>query len=422
MEIPSLATNVRAQDVSSGLGHSKPTDVSKAIAERDVKEQPEPILLALEQMPVLADIRRRFLVTRPFENARIAIVFHLTKEAAALALAFHNGGATVRFIPSKIRTVEKKVTAALAAWGVEVQEAATEEERATILRGVPAFLPDMLVDNADLFGIWHSMPEPPPLLCASLHSRSACAIAEMYVEKHGALKYPVLAIGSTPMKLELESMLGTGQSALVSLVQATGIQLSGKRIVVIGFGNVGSGIANFARSLNARVCVVQNSPFRALKAVLAGFEVLPLSEALPSADIVITATGSKDVLQRKHFEMLRDGAMLGNLGRSHEEIDVISLRQIAMRIERVNSCLERFTFGGKGKKLLLLGGGHQFNHMAGSPNSSELMDLSLSLHAIGLEHVWCHRPRLPLLIQQAPDFVVNAVAKAKLEQMNIEFE
>ncbi|MET0648966.1 MAG: adenosylhomocysteinase [Pyrinomonadaceae bacterium] len=372
---------------------------------------------AFEQMPVLLAIRDRFAETRPLSGARVAVVFHLTRQAACLALALEAGGAQVRFIPSKAVTVESQVSEELGAAGIEVSRVGSEAERAEALRGVQAFAPHLMVDNADLFTLWHGLADPPPPpLCASVHSRGACDVVEAHWERHRELLFPVIAVGSAPIKLELESTHGTGQSVVTALILATGLQLGGKNVVVVGYGNVGSGVARFARGLNARVCVVQNSAFRALKAVMDGYEVLPLSEALPRADVVITATGARGVLTEEHFPLLRDGVYIGNVGRS-QEIDVAALSSVADSALRLDDNLTEYGVGGK--RIVLMGGGHQFNHMAGCANSSEMMDLSLSLHALGLEYVWCQRPKLTASIHDVPTAVAESVSLAKLNQLGI---
>jgi adenosylhomocysteinase len=371
---------------------------------------------AFERMPVLLGIRNRFLETEPLRGTRVAIVFHLTKEAGCLALTLQAAGAEICFVPSKTATIEPHVTEELTSARIEVVRAGSEEERAEGLREVPAFAPHMIVDNSDLFTLWHTLSEPPPLLCASVHSRGACDIVERHWQSHCRLLFPVLAVGSSPIKLELESTHGTGQSVVTALIQTTGLQLGGKNVVVVGYGNVGSGVAHFARGLNARVCVVQNSAFRALKAVMDGFEVLPLAKALARADVVITATGASGVLREEHFPLLRDGVFLGNVGRA-QEIDVSALSRVGKPVRQLDAHLTEYRINHN--RVVLIGDGHQFNHMAGCANSSEMMDLSLSLHALGLEHVWCKRPALSPAIHPVPAIVAESVARAKLDQLGV---
>ena len=371
---------------------------------------------AFEQMPVLLAIRARFEKAQPLSGTRIAVVFHLTKEAACLALTLQAGGADVSFIPSKAATVDPRITQELTSNGIAVAKAGNETERAVSLREVTLFAPDLVVDNSDLFTLWHSMSDSPSPLCATMHSRGACDIVESYWDRHQQLQFPVIAVGSSPIKLELESTHGTGQSVVTALIQMTGLQLGGKNIVVVGYGNVGRGIAHFARGLNAHVCVVQNSAFRALKAVMDGFEVLPLADALLRANVVITATGSAGVLTEEHFSLLPDGAFIGNVGRS-QEIDVRALSRMGEVSRQLGDHLTEYNINGR--RIVLMGEGHQFNHMSGCANSSEMMDLSLSLHALCLEYVWCQRPTMPAAIHHVPAIVSDSVARAKLDQLGV---
>lgn len=403
MEIAGVTTQVTNVDNTAALEIPRPGSIEWAAA----------------QMPVLGAIRTRFERERPLAGARVAILFHLTKEVANLALAIRAAGAGVLLTPSKMATVEESALAGLRAAGVGVlMGAADGGGRNGHLREVLAFAPDLAVDNADLFSLWHSCDAPPEIRGMSIHSRSACLIVDDYWAKHGRLRFPVVEVGSSNIKLELESTLGTGQSVIDALIRVTGLQLSGKRIAIVGYGNVGSGIAHAARGLRARVLIVQNSAYRALKAVMDGYDVVPLRQAAQEADILITATGNRNVLTSRHFPLLRDGAFIGNVGRSREEIDVDALRRDATSAEPVDRNLTLYTRNGR--RIYMMGGGDQFNHIAGGANSSELMDLSLALHALTLEYIW-KAPELRREILPVPASILEEVAGLKLRQLGIEY-
>jgi adenosylhomocysteinase len=380
--------------------------------------QPGTIEWAATQMPVLGAIRKRFEKEHPLAGAKVAILFHLTKEVANLALAAREAGAEVLLMPSKIATVEPAALDGLRAAGLEVLASPSVGDASAHLTQVLSFAPDVAVDNAELFSLWHRSDAPPEIKGMSIHSRSACLIVDDYWAQHRSLRFPVVEIGSSNIKLELESTLGTGQSVIDALIRVTGVQLSGKRIAVVGFGNVGSGIARAARGLGARVLIVQNSAYRALKAVMDGYDVVPLHSAAQGADILITATGTKGVLTSRHFPLLRDGVFIGNVGRSREEIDVAALERDATSVQLVDHNITAYILNDR--RIYLMGGGHQFNHVAGGANSSELMDLSLALHALTIEHIW-RAPQLSREVHPVQESILDEVARLKLGQLGIEF-
>lgn len=372
---------------------------------------------SLGQMPVLNSVRSYFAEHRPMEGARVAIVFHLTKEAAALALTIRAAGADTTFVPSKTVTADHSVVDALEDTGIRVPTPESETQHRAVLREMLDFSPHLMVDNADLFALWHSEPAPPAVLGASVHSRSACSIVEKHVEDGKALLFPVIAVGSSPIKLELESSYGTGQSVLDALIRVTGLQINGKKITIVGYGNVGSGLARFASGMRARVTIVQNSSYRALKAVMDGYDVRPLEAAICDADIVVTATGTEGLLQDRHFRLLQDGTYVGNIGRN-QEIDVPALTRISQSRQRLDDNIEEFVVDGK--RIYLMGDGHQFNHMAGSANSAEMMDLSLALHAYGLLELWRDRANgQPVVVAPVSRRIADAVAERKLAQLGV---
>lgn len=375
---------------------------------------------ALSQMPVLSNIRSRFMKDRPMDGARIAIVFHLTKEAAALALTVRAAGADTTFIPSKIATADPSVVKTLQDQGICVQIPDSEEQRQASLREVLDFAPHLMIDNAELFSLWHSETKPPMVLGSSVHSRSACSVIDDHVAAGKELLYPIISVGSSPIKLELESSYGTGQSVLASLIQITDMQINGKKIAIIGYGNVGSGLARFAHGMCAHVTIVQNSPYKALKAVMDGYNVCPLEEAIAKADIVVTATGKEGILQERQLRMLQDGTYIGNIGRS-QEIDMAAIRRISQSSRKIDDNIEEFIIDNK--RIYLMGDGHQFNHMAGTANSAEMMDISLALHAYGVDDLWRNRnethDRVAAPISRE---VADAVAERKLEQLGFRCE
>jgi adenosylhomocysteinase len=371
-------------------------------------------------MPVLALLRARLARERALEGARIAVVFHVTTEVANLVLTLREAGAALRVVPSKVETVEGPALEALRAAGVDIEAPVDDESRRASLARVLAFRPNLVIDNADLFALWHDVRDPPPLMGATLHSRSACLKAEERAARIERILFPTIMVGSSAVKLELESLFGTGQSVVDSILRVTGLQLSGKRLAIIGYGNVGSGIARFARGLNARVVIAQNSPLRALKAIMDGYDVSSVLGMVADADVIVSATGAKGVLTEQHFRRMRDGVFLGNVGNSRDEIDIPALARIAQHIQRIDHNLTEYRVDGK--RIYLMGDGHQFNHVCGIANSSEMMDLSLALHVLAMEQLWTKRGPAANGLLPVPRSIENEVALLKLQQLGIDLE
>jgi len=235
------------------------------------------------------------------------------------------------------------------------------------------------------------------------------------------LLYPVIAVNDAESKRLFDNPIGTGQSALDGIVRATNTLLAGRDAVVVGFGNVGSGIAYRLRGMGARVTVVEVDPIKALKAVMDGFNVEPMSKAARHGDLFITATGNINVIRREHFEAMRDGAILANAGHFNVEISVRDLEEISIRKERISDCIMRYVLR-DGRKLYLLAEGRLVNLACAEGHPSEVMDMSFSLQALSARYLVENRGKLPRDVLRVPEEIDREVASLKLEAMGIEVE
>ncbi|MEM2373848.1 MAG: adenosylhomocysteinase, partial [Thermoproteota archaeon] len=239
--------------------------------------------------------------------------------------------------------------------------------------------------------------------------------------RQGLLLYPVFAVNESPTKSLFDNPIGTGQSALDGIIRATGILLAGKRVVVAGYGRVGSGIAMRARGMGAEVIVVEADPVRALMAVMNGYRVTKMTEAARIGDIFITATGDIDVIRAEHFKEMKSGAILANAGHYDVEISVKDLASMAVRVEELTPLVTKYILR-DGKELLLIGQGRLVNLVAAEGHPSEVMDLSFSLQALSIEYISRNADRLEKKVYDVPEEIDKAVAKAKLRSMGIEIE
>jgi adenosylhomocysteinase len=218
-----------------------------------------------------------------------------------------------------------------------------------------------------------------------------------------------------------DNRYGTGQSALDGILRATNILLAGKTVVVAGYGWVGRGIAWRARGMGARVIVTEVDPIRALEAVMDGFEVMKMDRACEIGDVFITATGNINVITRRHFEKMKDGAVLANAGHFDVEVSVKELEAIAVSKRDVRNCVTEYALP-DGRKLYLLGRGRLVNLVCAEGHSSEVMDMSFANQALAAKFIVKNRYSLQKKVYDVPKEVDTHVAILKLKSMNIEID
>ena len=280
-------------------------------------------------MPTLAALAARFAVERPFDGMTVAACLHVTAETAVLARALRAGGARVALAASNPLSTQDDIAAALAAHGVQVYAKAGVDRDAYYehIASAVGEGPDLVIDDGgDLVNTLHTeRADMLPRVRGGCESTATGVLRLRRMVAEGALAFPMVAASDTPAKRLVDDTHGTGQSVLDGLLRASGILLAGKTVVVAGFGTCGTGIAECARGLGARVVVTEVDPVRALDAALRGLRVLPLADAAPLGEVFVTATGSTEVITAEHMTLMRDGAILANAGHFDVEIDVRSL-------------------------------------------------------------------------------------------------
>ncbi len=360
---------------------------------------------AARAMPLLSSLARRFAADRPFDGMTIAACLHVTAETAVFARVLQAGGARVTLAASNPLSTQDDVAAALAVGdGMAVYARAgvdrrTYYEHITLALG-PAPLappadghttpsdvgPDLVIDDGgDLVQTLHTeRPRHLPQVKGGCEGTTTGVLRLRWMAAEGALAFPMVAASDTPATRLMENLRGTGQSVIDGLLRASGILLAGKTVVVAGFGPCGTGIAEAARGLGARVIVTEVDPVRALDAVLRGFRVLPLADAAGTGEVFITATGSADVITAEHMAVMRDGAVLANAGHFDVEIDVRGLADLAVVvIPEVRPHCDAYELP-DGRRLLLLAEGRVVNVVAAEGHPPEVMDLAFGIEALAL--------------------------------------
>ena len=292
------------------------------------------IAWADRHMPVLAAIRDRFEAEQPLAGYRIAACLHVTSETANLMRTLKAGGADIVLCASNPLSTQDDVAAALVdEFDVSVF-AIKGEDNDTYYRHIEAAVdhkPQLTMDDgADVIGVLHShRREQLGDILGGMEETTTGVIRLKALERDGALGFPVIAVNDANTKHMFDNRYGTGQSTIDGIVRATNILLAGSTFVVAGYGWVGKGVALRARGMGAHVIVTEVDPLRALEAVMDGFEVLPMAQAVERGDVFCTATGDKSVIAREHLERMKDGAILANTGHFNVEIEIPALRQLA---------------------------------------------------------------------------------------------
>jgi len=234
----------------------------------------------------------------------------------------------------------------------------------------------------------------------------------------GALSYPVIAVNDAMTKHLFDNRYGTGQSTLDGIVRATNILLAGKTFVVGGYGWCGRGLASRARGMGANVIVTEVSPLAALEAVMDGFRVMPMIEAAPLGDIFCTLTGDINVVDRNHFEAMKDGAIIANSGHFNVEINIPALEAMATEKRKPREFIDQY-FLPDGRRINLLAEGRLVNLAAAEGHPASVMDMSFANQALSLEYLQQHFGEMQKKVYTIPESIDREIARLKLESMGI---
>jgi adenosylhomocysteinase len=377
---------------------------------------------AAREMPVLGQIRDTFSRTRPFEGVRLLGCAHITTETANLALALQAGGANAVLCASNPLSTQDDVAAALVEAGIPVFAIKGEDDE-TYHRHIHlaiAHKPQLLIDDgADVVTILHKeYPELLPDLLGATEETTTGVIRERAMEAAGVLRFPVIAVNDADTKHFFDNRYGTGQSTIDGILRATNMLLAGRTVVVAGYGWCGKGIATRIRGMGSQVIVTEIDPIRALEAAMDGFMVETMERAAPKADLVVTATGNINVVDRHHFEALKDGAMLANSGHFNSEINLKALAEMSGEGRRtLRPFVEEYTFGDK--SLIVLGEGRLINLAAAEGHPASVMDMSFANQALAAEYIVQQGRTLENRVYRVPEEIDRKIAELKLAAMKI---
>ncbi len=381
---------------------------------------------AAKDMPVLRLIRERFAKDQPLKGVRMSGCLHITTETANLAITLKAGGADLELCASNPLSTQDDVAAALVSeYGIPTFAIKGEDEQ-TYYRHINAVLdhePNMTMDDGcDLVSTLHTTrSELIPGIIGGMEETTTGVIRLRSMEKNGVLRFPVLAVNESDTKHLFDNRYGTGQSSLDAIIRATNILLAGRTFVVCGYGWCGRGVASRAHGMGANVIVTEVDPVRALEAVMDGYRVMPMLEAAPLADIIVTVTGDVNVLDRQHLERLKDGAIIANSGHFNDEINIPALESLSTGKRRVRDFVDEYTYA-DGRRVHLLAEGRLVNLSAAEGHPASVMDMSFANQALGAEYMRQHAAELQPRVYTLPSAIDREIARLKLQAMGVRID
>jgi adenosylhomocysteinase len=381
---------------------------------------------AEREMPVLRQIQARFRQERPLRGVRIAACLHVTTETANLMQTLHAGGAEVVLTASNPLSTQDDVAAALVSY-LEIPTFAIKgEDNVTYYKHINAALdiqPQVTMDDgADLVSTLHkSRREILEFVRGGTEETTTGVIRLRAMAADGALNFPVIAVNDAQTKHFFDNRYGTGQSTLDGIIRATNVLLAGKNFIVAGYGWCGKGLAMRARGMGANVIVTEVNPLPALEAVMDGFRVIPMSEAARIGDFFVTVTGDINVIDRHHFEVMRDGAIVANSGHFNVEINIPALEEMAQEKRLVRPFVDQYLLP-DGRRINLLGEGRLINLAAAEGHPASVMDMSFANQALSIEYMIKNAERLEKKVYSVPDEIDREIARLKLEAMGIQID
>ncbi|HEY0416083.1 MAG TPA: adenosylhomocysteinase [Gaiellaceae bacterium] len=370
---------------------------------------------AARHSPVLTTLARERLADGTLAGRRVAVVVHLEAKTAYLALLLSEAGADVVAAGSNARSTQDAVCAALVRRGIEVhaRHGATPDEFTADLLAVAETGPEIVVDDGA--ELTRRILDLRPDLVASLRGvteETTTGVARLRAfDAAGRLTFPAVAANNARCKHMFDNPYGTGQTSLTAILRLTNLSAAGKRFCVVGYGWVGQGLARRAAGYGGRVTVVELDPVQALRALMDGYRVAPLEEALATADFVITATGGTHALPSSAFAFLKDRVVLANAGHQDREIDVDALGPGA----EVRPGVTRHDVDGR--RAYLCVGGSLVNIAGGDGNPVEIMDLSFSVQALSVHHLAAGK--LGPGLHAFPDELDREIARTKLATLGV---
>ena len=383
------------------------------------------IEIAESRMQALIKVKQKFQREKPLKGTRIGMALHVTKETAVLVRTLIAGGAEVAITGCNPLSTQDDVAAALAEENVKVwaYKGESKEDYYRYLNEIISFKPNITIDDGcDLVSEIHKKhAHLIKEMIAGCEETTTGIIRLKAMERDNALKYPMIAVNDNKTKHLLDNYIGTGESTWDGIKRGTNVLVSGKSVVVAGYGSCGKGVALRAKGMGASVIVIEVDPFRALQALYDGYQVMKMDDAAKVGDIFITVTGDINVIKTRHMEKMKDGAIICNSGHFDVEIDYKGLKSIANSMKEVRPLVEDFTLK-NGHKITCLAQGRLVNLSLAEGHPSEVMDTSFCGQALACEFAAKNKEKMKPEVIQLPEEIDNHIAELKLEAYGVEID
>jgi adenosylhomocysteinase len=373
-------------------------------------------------MPILRQLEAEFTEQQPFAGQKVVVSVHLEAKTAYLALVMAAGGAEVAVTGSNPDSTKDDVVAALNELGLHVyaRHGASLSEMREYMSQALDIRPTIVIDDGgDIVELLHDERKS---LCADVlgvcEETTTGVLRARARAQAGKLSFPVMLINQARCKYLFDNVHGTGQSVWDAIMRSTNLVLAGKTVVIVGFGWCGRGCALRAAGLGARVIVCEVDAVKAADAAMNGYQVMPLLEACPIANIVLTVTGVRQTLMREHFEAMQDGVLIANAGHFRNEVDVDALQNLAIEDAAMRENVHGYKTGDE-KWLYLIGDGNIVNIACADGHPAEIMDTSFALQALSARYLVAHHQDLSAGVYEVPEEIDQQVAAMKLAGMGV---
>jgi len=377
-------------------------------------------------MPVLVALRQKYQMIRPLEGVRVAGCLHVTKETGVLIRTLKTAGAEISWCGCNPLSTQDDVAASLAkdeSVSVFASRGVSTKQYYDDIHSVIGFDPNITVDDgADLIVEMHkNINKSKSIVYGGTEETTTGVIRLRAMQKSSKLMYPIIAVNDAETKHDFDNIYGTGQSAIDGIIRATNILISGKNVVVAGYGHVGKGIAKNASGVGANVTITEVDPISALKAKLDGYSVAPMIKAAEIGEVFITTTGCKDVITEEDITRMKDGAILANAGHFNVEISISALENQSTDKGQINKDTVQYNLK-NGNRVYLIGEGRLVNLAAAEGHPSEVMDMSFANQFLAVLRLVRSGGNLKPLVYKVERSQDQEIAMAKLQAMGIEID